>query len=409
MDTPKILTIHELTLYLKGLLQKDRRLQNIWLRGEISNFKLHTPSGHMYFTLKDEYSCIKAVMFRSKAQAVPFRPESGMKIVVRGFIDLYERDGQYQLYAEEMQPDGIGALYLALEQLKAKLANEGLFNPQRKKKLPVLPRCIGVATSLTGAAVHDILKVTFRRFPNMRVVIAPCAVQGENAPGEIAKAIRMLNMIDDLDVIITGRGGGSKEELWAFNSEEVVRAIAESEIPVISAVGHETDTSLADLAADLRAPTPSAAAELAVPAKSDLYLEVQNLKERLSLAVQSNLKHKKQISDLLASSSVLCYPQMRIEQEKQYIDQLYLRLQQNATGFIEQKSVILKLLSGKLDMLSPLKVLARGYAICQTTDSKNLITEAAQVRTGDDLVITLSRGELYCSVKGTGTCLTKQR
>lgn len=402
-ETPRILSVHELTLYLKGLLERDTRLQNVWVRGEISNFKLHTPSGHMYFTLKDGFSCVKVVMFRSRAVLVPFRPEQGMRVILRGYIGLYERDGQYQIYCEEMQPDGLGSLHLALEQLKARLSGEGLFDSERKKKLPLLPNTIGVATSLTGAAIQDVLKVVFRRFPNMRVVVAPCAVQGEAAPGEIAKAIKLLNQATGIDVIIVGRGGGSREELWAFNAEEVVRAIAGSCVPVISAVGHETDITLADLAADLRAPTPSAAAELAVPQKVDLLGTVKDLSMRLNSAVQNQVSAKRRVSEMLASSPALTNPFYRLNQEQQRLDQLRTDLGQSIGGFLREKNVILTLLAEKLDVLSPLKVLARGYSICQKEDGQTVM-DASQVSFGETVSLTLAKGKLNCKVEEVSPC-----
>ncbi len=398
MDTPRILSVRELTLHIKGLLERDRALQNVWVKGEISNFKLHSPSGHMYFTLKDESSCIKAVMFRSRAALVPFRPENGMRVIARGQVSLFERDGQYQIYVEELQPDGLGSLHLALEQLKAKLAQEGLFEPERKRKIPTLPRAVGVATSITGAAVRDILKVIYRRYPNMRVVIAPCAVQGEAAPREISKAIGLLNRVDGLDVIIIGRGGGSREELWAFNSEEVVRAVAGSSVPVVSAVGHETDITLADLAADLRAPTPSAAAELAVPLKYELVSAVSDLARRLNAAVYSNIQNKRRVSELLAASPGISNPFYRINQERQYLDQMRHDLVQSITGFAHNKNAILTVLAGKLDALSPLQVLSRGYSITQH-QSGEPVTDVGRVQQGEKLTVTLAKGKLCCAVE----------
>jgi exodeoxyribonuclease VII large subunit len=403
MDNLRILSVRDLTLYIKGLLDKDRLLQNVWVRGELSNFKLHSPSGHMYFTLKDEQACIRGVMFRSKAILLPFRPLSGMKVILRGTISLYERDGQYQLYAEEMQPDGLGAIHLALEQLKEKLAAEGLFDPERKRPLPKLPRAVGVATSTTGAAVQDILKVMFRRFPNIQVVIAPCAVQGEAAPVEIAKAISRLNSHPGVDLIIAGRGGGSREELWAFNSEVVVRAIAESSVPVISAVGHETDITLADLAADLRAPTPSAAAELAVPAKLELITAIHGLENRLNNAIQTQIKNKRRVCELLSASPALKNPLFRVNQEKQYLDQLRGKLLQSSSSLLKDNKSTLNILIEKLDSLSPLKVLARGYSVCQKP-SGELLTDSRQVELGEDILVTLSKGKLQCIVKEVEPC-----
>ena len=296
---PKIWTVAELTREIGQTLNDNPDFVNCWVSGEISNYKNHRPSGHWYFTLKDEQSSMKGVMFRSRAERVRFTPQDGMKVLVRGSIRIYERDGTIQLYAEEMQPSGVGALYLAFEQLKERLGQEGLFAPERKKAIPRYPRRIGIVTSPTGAAIKDILKVMFRRNPQISWILAPAAVQGELAPKEVAQAIARLNRHSQVDVIIVGRGGGSLEELWAFNTEEVARAIAASGIPVISAVGHETDVTIADMVADLRAPTPSAAAELAVPVWLELKSDLKGLEDRLHSTMSSQLQRKRQRLDSL--------------------------------------------------------------------------------------------------------------
>ncbi|MDA8441157.1 MAG: exodeoxyribonuclease VII large subunit, partial [Peptococcaceae bacterium] len=300
-------------------------------------------------------------------------------------------------------PDGLGSVHLALEQLKAKLTAEGLFEIGRKRRLPLLPATVGIATSITGAALHDMLKVIYRRFPNAQVVISPCAVQGQDAPHTIAKAIELLNQLPQVEVIIVGRGGGSREELWAFNSEVVVRAIVNSRTPVISAVGHETDITLADLAADLRAPTPSAAAELAVPVKNELYVNLTGLQKQLLAALQNKLNQKRRVSELLAASPALRHPLHRINQERQFVDQLYLELQQNITGFINNKNAILNLLGQKLDAMSPLKVLGRGYSICQKSDGI-MLKDAAEVRVGEAVTVILTQGKLACTVQEVDLC-----
>ncbi|RYD04417.1 hypothetical protein N752_13665 [Desulforamulus aquiferis] len=249
-----VLSVSDLTRYIKEMLESDHLLAGLWVKGEISNLKLHS-SGHIYLTLKDKEACLKTVMFRSRGRRLMFRPENGMSVIVRGYISLYERDGTYQLYAEEMEPEGIGALYIAFEQMKQKLAAQGLFDQGRKRPLPPYPKVLGIVTSPTGAAVQDMLNIVRRRWPNLEIILAPVLVQGEAAPSDIARAIRQMNSLGRIDVLVVGRGGGSLEELWAFNTEEVALAIAESEIPVVSAVGHETDFTIADMVADLRAPT----------------------------------------------------------------------------------------------------------------------------------------------------------
>lgn len=291
---PKIWTVAELTREIGQTLTDNPDFMNCWVSGEISNYKNHRPSGHWYFTLKDQYSSLKGVMFKSRAERVRFVPQDGMKVLVRGSIRIYERDGNIQLYAEEMQPSGVGALYLAYEQLKERLGQEGLFAPERKKPIPRYPRRVGIVTSPTGAAIKDILKVMHRRNPQVSWVLAPAAVQGELAPKEVARAIGWLNRYSQVDVIIVGRGGGSLEELWAFNTEEVARAIAASGIPVISAVGHETDVTIADMVADLRAPTPSAAAELAVPVWLELKADLEQLEQRLRNTMNLQIQRKRQ-------------------------------------------------------------------------------------------------------------------
>ena len=262
-----IFTVSEVNSIIKNLLDGNEVLRQVYVRGEISNFKYHNMSGHMYFTLKDEMSQIRCVMFKSSNMLLPFMPENGMKVIAFGFVSVFARDGQYQLYVEDLEPDGIGALHIAFEKLKMRLEQEGLFAQERKRPLPFLPRKIGLVTSPTGAAIRDLLTVIRRRFPNVNIVIAPVLVQGKGAADDICSAISLLNSLNDIDVIIVGRGGGSIEELWAFNEEKVARAISNSKIPVISAVGHETDYTIADFVADKRAPTPSAAGEIVVPEK----------------------------------------------------------------------------------------------------------------------------------------------
>lgn len=394
---PKIWTVAELTREIGQTLTENPDFVNCWVSGEISNYKNHRPSGHWYFTLKDEVSSIKGVMFRSRAERVRFAPQDGMKVLVRGNIRIYERDGNIQLYADEMQPSGVGALYLAFEQLKERLSQEGLFAPERKKPIPQYPRRVGIVTSPTGAAIKDILKVMHRRNPQISWVLAPAAVQGELAPREVAQAIARLNRHSQVDVIIVGRGGGSLEELWAFNTEEVARAIAASGIPVISAVGHETDITIADMVADLRAPTPSAAAELAVPVRQELKLDLQQLEARLRKSLSLQIQHKRQRLDSLKGIGPLSNPFWRIDQNRQRLDSLSERLEQGITRFVSDKNGILNLLAAKLDLLSPLAILGRGYSLTYGPKG-NVLRHSEDINVGQQVQVRLQQGLLTCAV-----------
>jgi exodeoxyribonuclease VII large subunit len=394
---PKIWTVAELSTEISRTLTENPDFSNCWVSGEISNYKNHRPSGHWYFTLKDEFSSIKAVMFRSRTERVRFTPQDGMKVLVRGSIRIYERDGNIQVYVDELQPSGVGALYLAFEQLKQKLAIEGLFEPERKRPIPKHPQKVGIVTSPTGAAIRDILKVMQRRNPQISWILAPAAVQGEQAPKEVAQAIARLNRQNKVDVIIVGRGGGSLEELWAFNTEEVARAIAMSGIPIISAVGHETDVTIADMVADLRAPTPSAAAELAVPVLQELKSNLIELESRLRIGMQAQLQAKRRKVEGLAKIGPLSNPFWRIDQNRQRIDALSDRLTQGMTRFVSDKNGILKLLATKLDLLSPLAILGRGYSL--TFGPKGQILHRIQdINVGEQVQVRLNEGELHCAV-----------
>jgi len=394
---PKIWSVTELTMEIARALSSRNEFYNCWVSGELSNFKNHRPSGHWYFTLKDEASSLKGVMFRARAEQVKFLPADGLKVLVRGNIRLYERDGNVQLYAEEMQPSGLGELYLAFEQLKQKLAAEGLFDPLRKKKIPGLPRRVGLVTSPTGAVLRDILTIMHRRHAKMSWILAPAAVQGEAAPREIAQGIRRLNQYGKVDVVIVGRGGGSLEELWAFNTEIVARAIAESRIPVISAVGHETDYTIADYVADLRAPTPSAAAELAVPVLAELQTTLNLLAMRLELGMRSQLEGKRHTVEGLAGRGPLSDPFWRLEKNRQSLDMLANRLTENTARFITDKNGILKLLATKLDMLSPLSILGRGYSLTYDREGQ-LISSIQDTQIDDKIQVRLGDGSLHCRV-----------
>jgi len=397
----RIFTVKELTSHLKALLETDWQLHNVWVRGEISNFKAHT-SGHLYLTLKDEASCVKAVMFRSRANGLAFRPENGLRVLARGYLGIYEKDGQYQLYVEEMQPDGVGALHVAFEQLKKRLEAEGLFDQRHKRPLPLLPRRVGIVTSPTGAAVKDIMQVIRRRFPGLHLVLVPVLVQGEKAPEDIARAIQQLNERDLVDVMIVGRGGGSLEELWAFNTEVVARSIFASHIPVVSAVGHEIDYTIADFVADLRAPTPSAAAELVVPDRTELLRRVGGLKERLDLAIAGQIKKQEQRLALYAQHPCFTRPKDRVYQLQQQVDNLVKHLQNQVQLTIQRNGKVFSVLLGRLEALSPLQTLQRGYAIACGSDGK-VITKAEQVIKGDQIEVVISDGRIKCLVKDIDT------
>lgn len=396
-SVPKIWTVAELTQAIGYTIATNPDLNNCWVSGEISNYKNHRPSGHWYFTLKDEHSSIRGVMFRSRAQKVQFAPQDGMKVLVRGSIRIYERDGNIQFYAEEMQPLGIGALYLAYEQLKERLSKEGLFEPARKKPIPKFPKTVGIVTSPTGAAIKDILKVIQRRNPKVSWILAPAAVQGDGAPAEIVQAISRLNRQAKVDVIIVGRGGGSLEELWAFNTEEVARAIANSGIPVISAVGHETDVTISDLVADLRAPTPSAAAELAVPVWQELKGALEGLENRLLNTFQWQIQQKRQKLESMVSLGPLANPFWRLEQNRQQLDNLSESLEQAMTRFLSDKNGILSLLTAKLDLLSPLAILGRGYSLTYGPKG-NILRNSDEVEIGQQVQVRLHQGGLTCAV-----------
>lgn len=395
-----ILTVSQVNSEISKALKKQNSLLNCWVTGEISNFKDHIPSGHWYFTLKDQWAGIKVVMFRSKAANAGFKPQNGMKVLIRGSIRLYEKDGNVQLYSEEIYPSGLGALYLAFEQLKEKLASEGLFSPEKKRAIPKYPEKVAVITSLTGAALKDILNIAQRRNPRVSLLIIPSAVQGESAPAEIAQAIKRANKYKDIDLLIVSRGGGSLEELWAFNTEEVARAIANSTIPVVSAVGHEIDYTIADFVADLRAPTPSAAAELVIPVLDDLQAGLRSYEDLLKYRLRTLLERKRKVLDEIKMNPVLSRPAWRIDKSRQELDHLFARLQEGITGFLNDKSGILRLTSAKLDLLSPLQILARGYSLAYDSQGK-VIKTIDQVNTGETIDLKIQDGSIGCIVSST--------
>lgn len=394
----KIISISQLTGYIKDKLESDHILSNVWVKGEISNFKHHS-SGHMYFTLKDKTSALRCIMFRSRNQGMQFKPAEGMSVVARGYVTVYERDGQYQLYVEEMQPDGVGALYTAFLQLKAQLEAEGLFAQERKRNLPKFPRKVGVVTSPTGAAIRDIITVITRRFPQTHIIIIPVKVQGQEAPAEIAEGIRIANSMGDIDVLVVGRGGGSIEELWAFNTEVVARSIFESSIPVVSAVGHETDFTIADFVADRRAPTPSAAAELVVPDIMEIRKHIKNLSQRISLGMRNNVSMLRRRLERLSEHSVLTRPKDELYKKMMELDYMTRRLGQNIKVLINNNKTSLALNASRLNSLSPLATLSRGYSIALDSKGK-VIKNAGEVEVGGDMEIIVSDGRIQCSVKG---------
>ncbi|OAT86574.1 exodeoxyribonuclease VII large subunit [Desulfotomaculum copahuensis] len=393
----RLLSVSELTGYVKELLENDPLLASLWVKGELSNFK-QAASGHLYFTLKDRSCAVRAVMFRSRARRLLFAPADGMAVRIRGYVSLYERDGTYQLYVEEMEPDGAGTLWTAFEQLKQKLAAEGLFDSRHKKKPPLLPRRIGIVTSPTGAVLRDMVRIIGRRWPGVEIVFTPVAVQGEAAPREIARAIQWLNRCGPIDVIITGRGGGSLEELWAFNTEVVARSIFLSGVPVISAVGHETDYTIADLVADVRAATPSAAAELVVPVREEMAGRLDMLKLRLRRAVQEKITGGRRRLENCRQRVMRRPVEVICGTRGQMVDDLRRRLERAAGQGLIRHRHRLGVLAGRLQALSPLATLARGYSIC-SAPGRAVVSDAAVVAAGEAVQVKLHRGRLRCLVE----------
>ncbi|MDX8364288.1 exodeoxyribonuclease VII large subunit [Cytobacillus sp. IB215665] len=441
MGEKKFVTVTALTKYVKRKFDVDPHLQDIWVKGEISNFTLHS-RGHMYFTLKDEGAKIQAVMFAKQNRTLKYKPENGMKVLLRGEISVYQSSGSYQIYVKEMEPDGIGSLYIAFEELKKRLDEEGLFLTKHKKNIPKFPRYIGVITSPTGAAVRDILTTIKRRYPIANVVILPALVQGEYAPQSLVEKIKYANQLAYLDVLIVGRGGGSIEELWAFNEESVVREIFASSIPVISAVGHETDFTISDLVADLRAPTPTGAAEMAVPKLSDVAERLSQNKVRLIKLMKQRLVNEADQLNHMKKSYAFRYPQQLYAQKNQELDRMLEQLKRTVSRLVsvkqdstenllkrlmqkhpkelihkafEQHSITTKALQkeiqnvvkqnqllftsnvSKLDALSPLKVMDRGFSLVY--DNNDLIVKSVErVKVNDSLTIQMKDGKLACEV-----------
>lgn len=441
MEQLRYLTVHALTKYIKRKFDYDPHLQNLYIKGELSNIKKHS-SGHIYFTLKDKYARILAVMFSIHAKKLAFELEEGMHVLVRGDVSVYEPSGNYQLYVKEIEPDGIGSLYLAYKQLEEKLAKEGLFNKDHKKALPPYPKTVGVITSPTGAAVRDIITTIKRRYPIARIIIYPTLVQGKQAAPAIVKAIETANERNEADVLIVGRGGGSIEELWAFNEEIVARAIFQSKIPIISAVGHETDTTIADFVSDLRAPTPTGAAELAVPHIDDLLEKIWNRKIRLMQVTKQIVATNREKLKRLSQSYAFRYPQKLFEQKMEQLDKTFDNLQRSLVKLIKENENKFTLVNKRLsrikmaefvtesqknvmnyrkrmnrsiieitnknkkdfvslittlEALSPLKTMERGYSIVYDEEG-TIIKSVQDVEVGDQVMITVKDGNIHCEV-----------
>ena len=392
----QVLSITQLNEYIRGKMDADALLNQVAVRGEISNYKQY-PSGHHYFTLKDEGAALKCVMFKGNAMRLRFRPENGMKVIAMGKVSVYPRDGAYQLYCTAMAMDGVGDLYAAFEQLKKKLAAQGLFDPAHKQPLPKYPGTIGIITSSAGAAVHDMLRILRKRYPLTQVKLLPVRVQGVEAPGEIAAAIRYANHYQLADLLIVGRGGGSIEDLWAFNDERVAHAIYESKIPVISAVGHEPDVTISDYVADLRAATPSNAAELAVPDRDALSQNLDSICSAMAAALNRQLKSSRQHLQVLSQSPTLRSPTGYLEQKGRELELLKNRMISAQNNFISRKNQRYIAAVSKLDAMSPLKVLSRGYAMAQTQEG-SVVRSISQVELGERITVSLSDGTLSATV-----------
>lgn len=389
---PVTVTVSQLNNYMKKLVEHQPVLGDILIKGEISNYKLHY-SGHHYITLKDAGGVLKAVMFKGAASTLTFVPDNGMKVVARGKISVYEPGGTYQLYINEMTPDGLGELYVAYEKLKKKLEDEGLFDDSHKKPIPKYPKKVGVITATTGAAIRDIINVITRRYPKCEIVIYPSLVQGPGAAANVAEGIAYFNQTGEIDTIIAGRGGGSIEDLWAFNEEIVARAVYDSKIPIISAVGHETDFTICDFVADLRAPTPSAAAELAVPDYNELLARLTTYRTRIINSTLGLIKTKRALISRLSVST----PKRIIDEHRQRIDHLFTKMENATVLSISKKREQFSKACAKLDAMSPLSVLSRGYSVAEA-DGK-MIKSAKDLSSGDDFTLRFTDGSLDCRVK----------
>lgn len=398
MQNTLVLSVSQLNRYIKMNFDADENLANIFISGEISNFTNHYRTGHLYFTLKDDSAAVRAVMFNSSAKRLKFMPEDGMKVIARGRVSVYEASGQYQLYVDDMQPDGVGALNLAYEQLKEKLQKEGLFSDLHKKPLPPYPEKVGVITSPTGAAVRDIINVLGRRFPYAEIVFCPVLVQGEGAHLQLTDAVNMFNSERAADVIIIGRGGGSIEDLWEFNDEGLARAVYNSDIPVISAVGHETDFTICDFVADMRAPTPSAAAELAVPDVNELQYALSALNNRMFLNVSSGIADRRSRLEYLTSKGALKSPDEMLLNRSQRLDTAFSKMLSSYENRIGGKKVEFISAATALSKLDPMSVLMRGFAFVSDKNGKNVYSSQALAK-GDKINVRFHDGSAVCEVK----------
>lgn len=398
MKNTLVLSVSQLNRYIKMNFDADENLANIFISGEISNFTNHYRTGHLYFTLKDDSAAVRAVMFNSSAKRLKFMPEDGMKVIARGRVSVYEASGQYQLYVDDMQPDGVGALNLAYEQLKEKLQKEGLFSELHKKPLPPYPEKVGVITSPTGAAVRDIINVLGRRFPYAEIVFCPVLVQGEGAHLQLTDAVNLFNSERAADVIIIGRGGGSIEDLWEFNDEGLARAVYNSDIPVISAVGHETDFTICDFVADMRAPTPSAAAELAVPDANELQYALSALKNRMFLNVSSGIADRRSRLEYLTSKGALKSPDEMLSNRSQRLDTAFSKMLSSYENRIGGKKVEFISAATALSKLDPMSVLMRGFAFVSDKNGKNVYSSQALAK-GDKINVRFHDGSAVCEVK----------
>ena len=398
MQNTLVLSVSQLNRYIKMNFDADENLANIFISGEISNFTNHYRTGHLYFTLKDDSAAVRAVMFNSSAKRLKFMPEDGMKVIARGRVSVYEASGQYQLYVDDMQPDGVGALNLAYEQLKEKLQKEGLFSELHKKPLPPYPEKVGVITSPTGAAVRDIINVLGRRFPYAEIVFCPVLVQGDGANLQLTDAVNLFNSERAADVIIIGRGGGSIEDLWEFNDEGLARAVYNSDIPVISAVGHETDFTICDFVADMRAPTPSAAAELAVPDANELQYALSALKNRMFLNVSSGIADRRSRLEYLTSKGALKSPDEMLSNRSQRLDTAFSKMLSSYENRIGGKKVEFISAATALSKLDPMSVLMRGFAFVSDKSGKNVYSSQALAK-GDKINVRFHDGSAVCEVK----------
>ncbi len=395
---PAAITVTQLNEFIKGVIDSTPPLTDVHVKGEISNFKNHYGTGHFYFTLKDDGGLIRAVMFRFSAGKLKFMPEDGMKVIAHGRVSAFVRDGQYQLYVDSLEPDGVGALYIAYEQLKRKLEVEGLFSASRKKKIPKIPTRVGIITSATGAAVRDMIHVAGRRFPYAKLLLYPALVQGPDAPAQLISGVRYFNETDSADVIIIGRGGGSLEDLWAFNDEMLARTVAASRIPVISAVGHETDFTICDFAADLRAPTPSAAAELALPETLELKRKINNIVSRESAVLSQIITRKREHLSRLAASRALTNPMNFLDDKRMTVLSLSERLSHSASTMLTLQNARLGSVVGKLEALNPLSVLSRGFSAVYDVEG-TIVKRTKQLSVGNKVTLRLSDGEADAEIR----------